>query len=59
MAVLGLIYPWGERVIAYIAGSSAPAIKSYSLTGSFKRPLHYADIKKMVKYMVIAVNLSV
>ena len=54
-----MIYPWGEWVIAHKAESSALAIKSDSITGSFKRLPDNADIEKMVKYMVIATNLRV
>jgi len=59
MGALGLIYPWGEWVIAHTAELSAWTIKSDNITSSFKRLLHNAAIKKMVKYMVIATNLRV
>lgn len=54
-----MIYPWGEWVIAHKAESSALAIKSDSITGSFRRLLDNAGIEKMVKYVVIATNLRV
>lgn len=56
---LGLIYPWGEWVIAHKAESSALAIKSDSIKGSFKRLVDNMGTEKMLQYMVIATNLRV